>query len=82
MASRASPARHVRHLERALHSSSCLREEQRSFKGQLYESVAQRLEQERAEQRRFAKERGESSGGRTAATTFGAPLSQTPEYIG
>ena len=58
-------------FERAFHKSRSLRREEKSFKGQLYESTAQRLERERAEQRRFAKERGESSGGRTAATTFG-----------
>ncbi|MCJ1480529.1 D-lactate ferricytochrome c oxidoreductase [Schaereria dolodes] len=57
-------------FERAFHKSRSLRREEKSFKGQLYESTAQRLERERAEQRRFAKERGESSGGRTAATTF------------
>ena len=33
--------------------------------------MAQRLNRERAEQRRFAKERGEGTGGRTAAMTFG-----------
>ncbi len=56
---------------RAIHSSRRLCEEKRDFKGQLYESTAQRLQRERAEQRRFAKERGESSGGRNAAITFG-----------
>ena len=67
--------RACRNPSRALHRSASLFEEQRSFKGQLYDSVGQRLERERAEQRRFAKERGESSGGRTAATTFGTTLS-------
>ncbi|KAI9705910.1 MAG: D-lactate ferricytochrome c oxidoreductase [Candelina mexicana] len=42
----------------------------KSFRGQLYESTAQRIERERAEQRRFAQRRGESSGGRYAAITF------------
>ncbi|KAI9719393.1 MAG: hypothetical protein M1812_003464 [Candelaria pacifica] len=42
----------------------------KSFLGQLYESTSQRLDRERAQQRRFAQQRGESSGGRTAATTF------------
>jgi D-lactate dehydrogenase (cytochrome) len=46
-------------------------EDLESFKGQLYRSTAQRLERERAEQRRFAKERGESSQGRSLAITFG-----------
>ncbi len=44
---------------------------ERSFQGQLYESTAQRLERDRAEQRRFAQQRGESSGGRNSAITFG-----------
>ncbi|KAI9682349.1 MAG: D-lactate ferricytochrome c oxidoreductase [Caeruleum heppii] len=44
--------------------------ESRSFKGQLYGSTAQRLQRERAEQRRFAEQRGEGSGGRYAAITF------------
>ena len=56
---------------RTIHSSRRLYEEKKDFKGQLYESTAQRLQRERAEQRRFAKERGESSGGRNAAITFG-----------
>ena len=60
---------------RAIHSSKPLGEVQKDFKkdfkGQLYESTAQRLQRERVEQRRFAKERGESSGGRNAAVTFG-----------
>ncbi|KAI9840671.1 MAG: hypothetical protein M1830_007921, partial [Pleopsidium flavum] len=49
--------------------SAPVREEERSFKGQLYESTSQRLQRERAEQARFARERGESSGGRNAAIT-------------
>ena len=56
---------------RAIHSSRPLSEEQKDFKGQLFESTTQRLQRERAEQRRFAKERGEHSGGRNAAITFG-----------
>ncbi|MCJ1409858.1 D-lactate ferricytochrome c oxidoreductase [Ptychographa xylographoides] len=55
---------------RKFHGVRPVCDEARSFKGQLYESVTQRLERERAEQRRFAKERGESSGGGTAAKTF------------
>ena len=59
-------------LRRPLHTSRPAREQQRSsFKGQLYESVAQRLERERAEQQRFAKIRGEGGGGRPAAIAFG-----------
>jgi D-lactate dehydrogenase (cytochrome) len=55
---------------RGLHSSAVRRADEKSFKGQLYESVNQRLERERAEQERFAKARGESGRGRVAATTF------------
>jgi D-lactate dehydrogenase (cytochrome) len=43
----------------------------RSFKGQLYESTAARLQREREERQRFAKQRNESAGGRNAAMTFG-----------
>ncbi|KAH0551643.1 hypothetical protein GP486_007139, partial [Trichoglossum hirsutum] len=42
----------------------------KSFKGQLYDSTAQRLERERAEQLRFSKEREKGSKGRPAAITF------------
>ncbi|MCJ1350032.1 MAG: D-lactate ferricytochrome c oxidoreductase [Icmadophila ericetorum] len=55
---------------KSFHSFSSRREEKKDFRGQLYESVTQRLERERADQRRFAKERGESSGGRNTAVTF------------
>ena len=41
---------------RGLHQARALREEGRSFRGQLYDSTFQRLERERAEQRRLAKE--------------------------
>ena len=43
----------------------------RTFKGQLYESAAARLERERAEQARFSKQRNEGAGGRNSALTFG-----------
>ncbi|CZT08399.1 probable D-lactate dehydrogenase (cytochrome) [Rhynchosporium agropyri] len=42
----------------------------RTFKGQLYESAAGRLERERAEQARFSKQRNEGAGGRNSALTF------------
>jgi len=42
-----------------------------SFKGQLYESTAARLQREREERERFSRERDEGSGGRNAALTFG-----------
>jgi D-lactate dehydrogenase (cytochrome) len=45
--------------------------EGRSFKGQIYESVATRLQREREEQARFIKERDEGSGPRNIATTVG-----------
>ena len=62
---------------RAIHSSRPLSEEKKDFKGQLFESTTQRLQRERAEQRRFAKERGEHSGGRNTAITFGMRFLQT-----
>jgi D-lactate dehydrogenase (cytochrome) len=49
-------------------------EHRRSFKGQLYESTAARLQRERAERQRFAKLRNESAGGRNVAITFGTRL--------
>jgi D-lactate dehydrogenase (cytochrome) len=48
------------------------REQGSSFKGQLYDSTAARLEREREERARFSRERDEGSGGRSAALTFGA----------
>ncbi|KAA6414782.1 MAG: D-lactate dehydrogenase (cytochrome) [Lasallia pustulata] len=55
---------------RSLHVSRSLKGEQKSFRGQLYESTAQRIQRERAEQQRFAKDREESSTSRAFATTF------------
>ncbi|KAL8710110.1 MAG: hypothetical protein Q9220_005193 [cf. Caloplaca sp. 1 TL-2023] len=58
--------------QRAFHISRTLaREEQnqRTFAGQLYESTAERVKRERAEQERFASLRNESRGGRSAALT-------------
>ena len=46
--------------------------EKRSFKGQLYDSTAARTQRERQERQRFSRERGEASGGRNSAITFGA----------
>lgn len=66
---------------RNFRSLRSLQEEERSFKGQLYESTSQRLQRERAEQRRFAKERGESSGGRNAAITFGTSIYTEPTSL-
>ncbi|MCJ1473920.1 D-lactate ferricytochrome c oxidoreductase [Lambiella insularis] len=56
--------------KRKFHKLGPAFDEQRSFRGQLYESVAARLERERAEQRRFARERGENSRGGTAVRIF------------
>ncbi|KAL8795824.1 MAG: hypothetical protein Q9195_001704 [Heterodermia aff. obscurata] len=56
---------------RALHTSKPRAEQKLSFRGQLYESTHRRLEKERQEQERFAKERGEAGGGRGAATLVG-----------
>lgn len=46
-------------------------EEGRSFKGQLFVSTAARLEKERQERERFARQRSEGRDGRNAAFTFG-----------
>lgn len=46
-------------------------EQSRSFKGQLYDSTAERLQREREEQKKFARDRNESAGGSKAAMTFG-----------
>lgn len=70
-------ARKAMCFRREIHLSRCFAEEKKSFRGQLYESTAQRLERERADQRRFAHERGSNRGGRNAAITFG----QTPFFL-
>ena len=62
---------------KAIHTSRSLAEEGRSFRGQLYESTQRRLEKEREEQRRFARERGEAGGGRNAAILFSVPPTST-----
>ena len=59
----------VRPAHRRSYASA--QEEGRSFKGQLYESTAQRLQRERAEQARFAKQRELGSGGKSASLLFG-----------
>ena len=51
--------RHNVGRRRQLHCSRVLREEGRSFRGQLYDSTFKRLERERAEQQRLAQERAE-----------------------
>lgn len=66
---------------KGIHLSRRFAEEKKSFRGQLYESTAQRLEREREEQRRFARERGANSGGRNAAITFSQAL-LTPRSSG
>lgn len=51
----------------------------KSFKGQLYESAAVRLERERAERARFSRERNEGAGGRNTALTFGISIVCDPK---
>ena len=84
------PARHLRPqfqcLRRLAHDDPSTREprEQRKpFRGQLLESIGQRLERERAEQARFADARGNgTSGGRYAAMTFGRlPIHNFPKSM-
>ena len=58
-------------VPRALHTSKPRAEKKLSFRGQLYESTHRRLEKEREEQRRFARERGEGAGGRLTGTIAG-----------
>lgn len=63
--------RHANLLKRDLHLSKCYaKEERETFTGQLYASTAQRLERERAEQRRFASARA-PRGGRSIGLSFG-----------
>jgi len=66
-------SRYVFQRARPAHRRSYVsaQEEGRSFKGQLYESTAQRLQRERAEQARFAKQRELGSGGKSASLLFG-----------
>lgn len=57
--------------KRYIHLSKCYaKEERETFTGQLYASTAQRLERERAEQRRFASARA-PRGGRSIGLSFG-----------
>lgn len=58
--------------QRALHVSRALGQEERpqkSFAGQLYESTAQRVQRERAEQERFVEMRSKRGKGGFAAAT-------------
>ncbi|TVY37471.1 D-lactate dehydrogenase [cytochrome], mitochondrial [Lachnellula occidentalis] len=45
-------------------------QEGKSFRGQLYNSTAMRLQREKADRERFTQARNESSGGRNSALTF------------
>jgi hypothetical protein len=58
---------------RRFHGSPLRKEEKLSFRGQLYESTAQRLARERAEEARFAETRNAAGNStlRLFATTFG-----------
>lgn len=63
--------RHATFLKRDIHLSKYhAKEERETFTGQLYASTAQRLERERAEQRRFASARA-PRGGRSIGLSFG-----------
>lgn len=65
--------RHSTFSKRDIHLSKCYaKEERETFTGQLYASTAQRLERERAEQRRFASARA-PRGGRSIGLAFGLP---------
>ncbi|KAL9000192.1 MAG: hypothetical protein Q9169_001094 [Polycauliona sp. 2 TL-2023] len=55
--------------QRAFHASRILAKDPQTFHGQLYESTAERVKKERAEQQRFAEARGESNKGRNGAVT-------------
>ncbi|OCK87904.1 uncharacterized protein K441DRAFT_670048 [Cenococcum geophilum 1.58] len=68
----------VRPAHRRSYASA--QEEGRSFKGQLYESTAQRLQRERAEQARFAKQRELGSGGKSASLLFAVLFAAAAGY--
>ncbi|MCJ1329314.1 D-lactate ferricytochrome c oxidoreductase [Thelotrema lepadinum] len=55
---------------RSFHGAQKHQEEQRDFRGQIYESAHRRVERERAEQRRFAELRGDNRNGRFASIGF------------
>lgn len=62
-------------FRRDIHGSMSFAEERKPFRAQLYESTLQRLERERAEQRRFDQSRrGSTPLGRTLAISFGWSL--------
>lgn len=60
------PSRQIRHES----TEQKPPEEGRTFKGQLYESTASRLQKERVERARYAKERDEGATGRNWSFTF------------
>ena len=53
----------------------------RSFKGQLYESTSTRLQKERIERARHAKERDEGASGRNWSFTFGTSSPFSPSFF-
>ncbi|KAF2813064.1 d-lactate dehydrogenase-like protein [Mytilinidion resinicola] len=71
-------ARRLRLSQRRGYASA--KEEGRSFKGQLYESTAQRIQKEREEQARFATKRQLGSGGRGASMLFVVAFSTAVGY--
>ena len=74
---RKPPLRHLIASRRSFHGAQGRREEQRAdFRGQVYESAYRRVERERAEQRRFAEQRGEGRYSSAPAITFGLLFSE------
>jgi hypothetical protein len=70
---------------RRFHGSPARQEEKLSFRGQLYESTAQRLARERADEARFAETRNAAGNStlRLFATTFGMcrkPMMELVKY--
>lgn len=55
--------------------------QEKSFRGQLYESTAQRLQRERAEQARFAEKRGRGGGAYLLWATLGIPFRHNWQMI-
>ncbi|KAF2493996.1 FAD-binding domain-containing protein [Lophium mytilinum] len=72
-------ARRLRTTQRRSYASAP-EEGGKSFKGQLYESTAQRIQKEREEQVRFATKRQLGSGGRGASMLFAVAFSAAVGY--
>lgn len=74
---RIAAARQVR-WESTENKSPQPQQDGKSFRGQLYNSTAMRLQREKADRERFSQARNESSGGRSLALTFGMFCSYFP----